>query len=545
MSDRFDFVIIGAGTAGSILANRLSADGRYSVCVLEAGGRDWHPFVHIPAGFMKTLTDGRVNWLYATEPGDHIGGRVIHAPRGKLLGGSSAINGHIYNRGQRLDYDGWAQRGNRGWSYADVLPYFQRSERRLPGPDASADPQFRGQDGELPVTDLNWRHPLCEAFIAGAVAAGLPRNPDYNGADQAGVGYFQRAIHARRRVSAGRAFLHPAMRRPNVTVRTRALAETLILEDGRAVGVRYRRGGRQEEVRAGNSVVLSGGAVNSPQLLQLSGIGAAELLQRHGIAVQHHLPGVGENLRDHFGPRVVARVREQGTINERARGLALLGEIGSYFLGGQSILSLQPSLVFCFWKSHEALQHCDLQMTFTPASYKEGVQAQLDDFPGMTCAPWPHRPESTGHVRLRSSDPNEAPEIQPNYLSDDGDRRVTVAGVRLARRLLSTPALSAYHDGEELPGPGVESDDEILDFARQRGTTMFHLMGTCRMGPADDAGAVVDDRLKVHGIEGLCVADASIMPTMPSANTNAATMMIAEKAADLLLEREPPPPAAL
>lgn len=541
MSESFDYVIVGAGTAGCILANRLSADGRHTVCLLEAGGSNWHPYLHIPAGFMKTLTGTSMNWLYATEPGAGIAGRSIHAPRGKVLGGSSAINGHIINRGQRLDFDGWAQRGNRGWGFADVVPYFRRFERRIVGAgEAAADPQLRGSDGELPVTDLEWHHPLCEAFIAGAVAAGIPRNPDYNSGHQDGVGYFQRAIHGRRRISAATAFLAPARGRANLEIRTHALARALEIDEGRVTGVRYLRGGREETVTARRSVVLSGGAVNSPQLLQLSGIGPEALLRERGIPVRHALSGVGENLRDHFGPRVVARVRDQKTLNERARGLALAAEIGKYFLGAQSILTLQPSLVFCFWKSREGLDQADLQMTFTPASYKEGVQARLDDFPGMTCAPWPHRPESTGHVRIRAADPREAPEIQPNYLAHESDRQTTIGGVRLARRLLSTPALAPYYAGEELPGPGVESDDEVLDFARRRGTTMFHLMGTCRMGPASDPSAVVDDRLRLHGLDGLHIADASIMPTMPSANTNAATMMIAEKAADLILGREPP-----
>ncbi|MYE59288.1 MAG: choline dehydrogenase, partial [Alphaproteobacteria bacterium] len=343
MSDSFDYVIVGSGTAGSVLASRLAAGGIHSVCVLEAGPPDRHPFIHIPAGFMKTLTDPAVNWLYSTEPSEWTGGRRILAARGKTLGGSSSINGHIYNRGQRLDYDGWAQLGNRGWGYADVLPYFKRSERRI----GEGDDTFRGREGGLVVTDNPYRHPLCEAFIEGAVGFGIPRNPDYNGADQDGVGYFQRAIHNGRRVSAARGFLHPAMRRRGnlLDVRTRAHATRILFEGRRAVGVRYRTDGNPYEVRARREVVLCGGTVNSPQLLQVSGVGPPELLGRFGIPVLHALPGVGENLHDHYAVRIVARVRDMETINQRVRGPALLAETVRYLRGKESVLGLSPSLV--------------------------------------------------------------------------------------------------------------------------------------------------------------------------------------------------------
>ena len=543
MTDSFDYVIVGAGSAGSVLAARLAAGGVHSVCVLEAGPPDRHPFIHIPAGFMKTLTDPAVNWLYTAEPGEWTGGRRILAPRGKTLGGSSSINGHIYNRGQRLDYDGWAQLGNRGWGYADVLPYFKRSERRI----GEGDDTFRGREGGLAVTDNPYRHPLCEAFIAGAVGFGIPRNPDYNGAVQDGVGYFQRAIHKGRRVSAARGFLHPARRRRGamLDVRTRAHATRILFEGRRATGVRYRTGGNPYEVRARREVILCGGAVNSPQLLQVSGVGPPELLGRFGIPVLHALPGVGENLQDHYAVRIVARVRGAETINQRVRGFALLAEAARYFAGGAGVLGLSPSLVHVFWKSDPSLDQGDLQMTFTPASYKEGVQARLDDHPAMTVAPWQQRPESRGHVRIASADPLAAPRIQPNYLAHEMDRRVLLGGLRLARRLLRTPELAPYNAGEDYPGSGVESDDEWLDVARRRGTTTFHLVGSCRMGPEADPLAVVDDRLRVRGLDALRVADASIVPRMPSANTNAAALMIAEKAADMILDRPPPAPVIL
>jgi len=543
--ETFDYVIVGAGSAGSVLANRLSEDGSTTVCVLEAGPRDWHPFIHIPAGFMYTLVDPRVNWLYTSEASEWTGGRRIAAPRGKTLGGSSSINGHIYNRGQRLDFDGWAQRGNRGWGYGDVLPYFRRSERRMA---VDADETFRGKDGNLPITDLDWRDPICDAFIEGAVQLGIPRNRDYNGTRQAGVSYVQRIVQNGRRVSAARGYLRPAMRRANLTVRTHAHATAIVFEGKRAVGIRYRVGGRSgpiKEVRASKEVILSGGAVNTPQLLQVSGVGPTALLQSLGIPVHHALAGVGENLRDHYAPRFVARVKNATTINEKAHGLRLVGEVLKYAAARKGILSLNPTLVYVFWKSDERVDNYDLQLTFTPASYKEGVQSTLDDFPGMTIASWQQRPDSTGYVHARSSDAFEAPIIQPNYLAVESDRQVLLAGMKLARRLLASPALTKFYDREEFPGPQVQSDDELMVAAKQRGTTTFHLMGTCRMAPDSDPTAVVDDELRVRGLQNLRVVDASIMPTMPSANLNASVLMIAEKAADMIRGKSALEPATL
>jgi choline dehydrogenase len=478
------------------------------------------------------------------EPSEWTGGRRILAPRGKTLGGSSSINGHIYNRGQRMDFDTWAQLGNRGWSYADVLPYFRRMERRI----GDGDPKFRGRDGSLTVTDIDWRHPLCDAFIEGAVGLGIPRNPDYNGAIQEGVAYAQRTIHNGRRVSAARAFLHPAMRRPNLRVETRAHTTEILLEGRRAVGVRYRKGGRGgalREARARCDVILSAGTFNSPQLLQLSGIGPAPLLKSLGIPVRHALAGVGENLRDHYAPRFVARVKNIDTINEMVRGARLAGEIAKWLLTRKGVLALSPTHVYCFWRSDPNVENCDLQFTFTPASYREGVQGELEREPGMTVASWQQRPESRGYVRVRSADPFAAPIIQPNYLAEESDRRILLAGMKLARRLLKTRPLEPYYDREDFPGPEVQSDEELLEAAKKRGTTTFHPSGTCRMGSAGDPMAVVDDRLRVHGLEGLWVIDASIMPTMLSANINAATLMLADKASDFILGRTPPEPAML
>ena len=541
MSDTFDFVIIGAGSAGCVIANRLATSGGSTVCVLEAGPRDTNPFIHIPAGWFKTVVDPKVNWLNETEPSAGTAGRRIPQPRGKTLGGSGSINGHVYNRGQRMDFDSWAQMGNRGWSYADVLPYFKRCERRI-GP---GDDRFRGRGGRFTVTDLSWQHPLLDAFIEGAVGLGIPLNPDYNGESQEGVARAQRSIYRGRRMSPARAFLHPAMPSGRLDVRTEARVERIVFEGKRAVGVRYLRDARGHEVRARREVILCAGAFNSPQLLQRSGVGPPDLLADLGVAVVHALPGVGENLRDHVYAPVVARVKGVDTINDRARGLRFAGEILKYLIARRGIVALQGTLVYLSWHADEAIRNADIQICFTPASYGKDSHFGLDRFPGMTCAAWQHRTESAGYVRARSTDPFEAPSIQPNYLAEEIDRRALLAAVRLSRRLLQTPALSAYYDGEELPGPDIETDDELLDFCRQNASTVFHPMGTCRMSPSTDPTAVVDDALRVHGIDRLRVADASIMPTMPSCNLNAPTLMIGEKASDMILGRSPLPPASL
>ena len=533
MAETFDYVIVGAGSAGCILANRLTADGKNTVCLLEAGPPDWNPYIHIPAGFIKTLTNSKVNWLYESEPSHWTGGRNIAVPRGKTLGGSSSINGHIYNRGQRMDFNSWAQRGNQGWGYADVLPYFRRCETRIGGEDT-----FRGRDGNMTVTDLNYTHPLCETFMQGAGEIGIPRNPDYNGERQEGISYVQRTANKGRRMSTARAFLKPAKSRSNLTLRTRAHATRILLEGKKAVGVEYAKGGRggaTVQVHASREVILSGGAINSPQLLQVSGIGPGDLLQSLGIKLTHELAGVGENLRDHYAPRFSGKVKNSKTINELSQGLSLVGEVIKYAVGGKSILSLSPSMVYGFWHSDPVAKSNDLQFIFTPASYNMHMHGMLNDYPGFTVATWQHRPESKGYVRAKSSDPFDKPVIQPNYLDHEQDRRVTVKAMKLSRALGESEAMKPYFDGWEYPEADIRSDDELLEAARHTGNTTFHVMGTCRMGPDTDKTAVVDDQLRVRGLERLRVIDASIMPAMVSANLNAATMMIGEKGADLVM----------
>lgn len=529
----FDYVIVGAGAAGCLLAHRLTADAGVTVCLLESGPSDWHPYLHIPAGFVKKIFDPSVTWPFTTEPTEQTNGRRIPVPQGRTLGGSTSINGLVYNRGQAQDFDDWAAAGNPGWSFNEVLPYFKKTERRI----GAGDDQLRGRDGLLPVTDIDWIHPICEAFIEGAQQFGMPRNPDYNGRTQQGVGYFQRTIDRGLRMSSARTFLRPAQRRKALTVRTHSQATQVLFEGKRAVGVRYRRGGAQgaeQTVRARHEVILCAGAINTPRLLQLSGVGPEAWLRNIGVPVLHALQGVGNHLKDHFSIRVVARVKGVATINQIARAPRLWGQIARWLMVRPSILALSPSLVHFFWQSRGGLKRPDLQGVFTPASYREGYVGMLDQYPGMTCGVWQHRPQSMGTVRAKSADPFEDPEIQPNYLAHEEDRRVLLDGARLARKLLQTPALASFADGESMPGVQVERDDELMDYIRRFGVSSYHLNGTARMGPASAPGSVVDSNLLVHGLTGLRIADASVMPDIVSANTCAATMMIGEKAADLI-----------
>lgn len=535
---KFDYVIVGAGAAGCVLANRLTEDGATSVCVLEAGRNDNHPFISIPAGFVKTLYGDRFVWPFKTEPAPGLDGRSIALPQGKVVGGSSSINGMVYNRGQRADFDVWAQMGNRGWDFESLLPYFNRSETRL----SDVKSPHRGQTGELPITDIDWFNPLAEAFLDAAAGLGIPRAADYNSGTQFGAGYFQRYIHKGWRASSASAFLRPALRRDGkVSLQTHAHVTGLNFEGVRVTGVRYRdRSGREQTVDISREVILCAGAANTPKILQISGIGSPELLAGIGVPVRHALAGVGENLRDHYSVRMTARARNVRTINELARWPRLPLEVAKWTMGRPSVLALCPTIAFVHGKSHPDLDDADLRILFTPGSYQDGKVYVLDEFPGLTCGAAQPRPQSSGYVRARSADPFEAPSIQPNYLAAEVDQAVTLAGLRLARQILNRAELSQYFDHETLPGADVKTDDELLDFAKRRGNTGYHLVGTAKMGPSSDPRAVVDDHLRVHGLQGLRVVDASIMPLLPSANTFAATLAIAEKAADLIRGRSLP-----
>ena len=535
--NQFDYVIVGAGAAGCILANRLSADGRSTVCLLEAGPADRNLYLHIPGGFIKAVSNPRYTWQFTTEPSEGSGGRRISVIQGRTLGGSTAINGLNYNRGQAADYDGWASAGNPGWGFQDVLPYFKRSERRI-GP---GDPSVRGRSGELPITDCDWRSPLCDAFISTAEKFGMPAGIDYNGVRQGGAGYYQRWIKDGWRVSTAKAFLAPIRARGSLHVRTNAHVTKVLFEGTRAVGVRFVAApdAPATEVRARREVILCAGAANTPKLLQVSGIGSPGLLEQISVPLVHRLDGVGENMRDHYMVRLVAHVKNVETINDVAHGPRLWREIAKWALKRPSVLAISPSVAFGFANTQDPKLDADIQFGFTPGSYKESRSGVLDSFPGITLGLYQMRPKSLGYVRARSADPFEDPEIQPNYLAHEEDRRTVIDGIRMARQILKAEPLARYVERMAFPPDTSTSDEELLNFARKLGNTAYHLMGTCRMGPREDATSVVDAELRVHGVLGLRIADASIMPAMPSANIGAAVFMIAEKAADLILGWNP------
>ncbi|MBL5980485.1 GMC family oxidoreductase N-terminal domain-containing protein [Comamonas sp. NyZ500] len=529
----YDYVIVGAGSAGSILASRLSEDPGVTVCVLEAGPSDLRPYVRVPAGFVKTLTQPEITWQFKTEPSEGSGGRQISTTQGKVIGGSSSINGMMIVRGQPGDFDHWASLGNRGWGYQDVLPYFAKSERYT----GRGDDSVRGRSGQIPVTPMDWFHPISETFIDAAVAAGHKRNPDYNSGDQEGVGYFQRTIESGVRVSAAVGFLAPALKRGNVELLSGVRAQRVLFEGKRAVGVGFirRQGGEETIVKARREVIVSAGTANTARLLQISGVGPAGLLARLGVKVVHELPGVGANLSDHYSARLVMRARPGvTTLNEMARGPRLLWQIMRWVAQKPGVLTLTPSQAHLFCKSNAGVATPDLQCVFVPGSYKEGKHYVLDDYPGVTGGWWQHRPLSRGYVHARSTDVFEDPAIQPNYLAHGLDQEVMVAGMKIIRGLLHSPTLAKYLQEETVPGTHVSTDEQLLDFCKSHGSTGYHLVGTARMGPKSDPMSVVDDSLRVHGLENLRVIDASIMPAITSGNTYAATLMIAEKGADLV-----------
>lgn len=527
----FDFVIVGAGSAGCAVANRLSADGRYTVALLEAGPRDTNPWIHIPVGYFRTMGDPRSDWRYRTECDPGLAGRSIPWPRGRVLGGSSSINGLLYVRGQAQDYDGWAQMGCTGWSWDSVLPFFRRAEN-WEGEDADG---LRGKDGPLSVQDSRLTRDIVDHWVDAAVAAGYKRNPDYNGIDQEGVGYFQLTMKGGRRCSSAVAYLKPAKGRQNLEIITDAQTEKVILREGRAVGVRARIGGQTRDILARREVILSAGAIGSPQILMLSGIGDPDELRKHGIGMQRDLKGVGKNLQDHLQARPVFKTG-LSTINTETSNLFKQGLIAAqYALTQRGPMTMAASLGTGFLKTEPHLETPDIQFHIQPFSADSPAEG-AHKFSAFTASVLQLRPESTGHLTLASASMDAHPVIHPNYLSTETDRRTIVKGIQIARRIALTEPLKTHITEEHAPGADVAFDDEeaTLDWARRTAVTIYHPTGTCKMG-IDDM-AVVDPRLRVIGLDGLRVADASIMPRIVSGNTNAPAIMIGEKVSDMVLE---------
>jgi len=527
-TETFDYIIVGAGSAGCVLANRLSEEPSNRVLLLEAGGHDLSPWIHIPVGYFKTMHNPKTDWCYVTEPDPGIAGRQLQWPRGKVLGGSSSLNGLLYIRGQAQDYDRWSELGNSGWSYAEVLPYFKKSEDQERGSDA-----YHGTGGLLKVSDLRLRREIAERFINAAVEIGIPRNHDCNGATQEGVGYFQQTAYKGFRVSCAKAFLRPAKKRQNLRIVTRAHARNILFEGRRVVGVEYQRDGVVTSARAEREVVLSAGAIGSPQILACSGVGSGKELQKLGIEVIQDLPGVGENLQDHLQIRLVHKTKCR-TLNDEVNSFLGQTQVGiQYALFRTGPLTLAASQVFIFTRSEPSVERPDIQFHMQPLSAdKPGEGAHK--FSAFTSSVCQLRPESRGSIKLKSPDPLQYPAIHPNYLSTDLDQRVAVNAIKVARKIVAAPAIASQINGEFVPGEQYQSDEELLQVAREHSQTIYHPTSTCKMG--SDRMAVVDGRLRVHGIECLRVADASIMPEIISGNTNAPAIMIGEKAADMIRE---------
>lgn len=524
--EAFDYIIVGAGSAGCVLANRLSENPATTVLLLEAGGADWNPWIHVPVGYFKTMHNPSTDWCYVTDSDLGINGRRLQWPRGKVLGGSSSLNGLLYIRGQREDYDNWAAEGNSGWDYESILPYFKKSECQERGADA-----YHGTEGLLKVSDLRLRREIAERFIEAAKAAGIPENSDVNGASQEGVGYFQQTSHKGFRCSTAKAFLRPAQKRPNLTVIKKAHCHRLLLEGSRVVGVEYHHWGQRKQVKSRLEVLLSSGAIGSPQILQCSGIGEPEHLKEVGVECLHPLPGVGKNLQDHLQVRLVFKTRCR-TLNDEVRHPLKKLAVGTqYLLKRTGPLTLAASQVCVFTHSREGLIRPDIQFHMQPLSADKPAEG-VHPFSAFTSSVCQLRPTSRGSVRINSPDPTDYPSIQPNYLSTDEDCKVVVDAIKVARRIAEQAPLASVITEEYVPGIQYQNDKELLEAARQYSQTIYHPVGTCKMG--HDSLAVVDDQLRVHGLEGLRVVDASIMPVIVSGNTNAPTIMIAEKAADMI-----------
>ena len=532
----FDFIIVGAGSAGCVLANRLSQDGRYQVALFEAGGRDTNPWIHIPVGYFKTMGNPATDWCYRTEPDPGLNGRAINWPRGRVLGGSSSINGLLFVRGQPQDFDHWRQLGNVGWAWDDVLPLFRRMENwegNGPEPDPASD--VRGKGGPLNVVANRLKRPAIDAWVEAATSLGYPYTSDYNTEDQEGVGYFQMTMRNGRRCSSAAAFLKPARNRGNLHIFTGAQTERLILEGRRAVGIQVRRGTDLVDVRARREVILSAGSLGSPHLLMLSGIGAGSDLRQHGITLVRDLPGVGKNLQDHLQARPVYQTTASTINSETRHPLQYLGIALEYAMRRTGPMAMAASLGTAFLKTRPELETPDIQFHIQPFSADRPGEG-THKFSAFTASVLQLRPESTGHLALKSASPDDHVAIHPNYLATRTDRDTLVAGIKIARAVCRAEPVASMITGEYSPGPTVAADDDeaILEWARNTATTIYHPTGTCKMG--QDPMAVVDARLRVHGIDGLRVADASIMPVITSGNTNAPSIMIGEKASGMVLE---------
>ena len=529
--EKFDYIIVGAGSAGCVLANRLSADPKTRVLLLEAGPEDRSPWIHIPLGYGKNFQNPKLNWMFESLPEPGLGGRRDYLARGKTLGGSSSINGMIYMRGQAADYDHWAQLGCRGWSYDDVLPFFKRAENNERGAD-----DFHGVGGPLQVSDITERTPVVQAVVAAGVEMGLRENPDFNGALQDGIGVAQLTISRGRRNSTAQAYLKPARRRSNLKVQTGATAHRVLFECGRAVGMAYGVGGHEIRAEARREVVICCGAYASPQVLELSGVGDPARLRSLGVEVVHALPGVGEGMQDHQIFRMSWRLKGRlGTLNERIRGPRAAWEVARYLFQRKGVLTNPTNPINAFVRSRPELATPDVQLQMFPGSYRSVLDRKLDRAPGVTLSPTLLRPESRGSSHAASPDPQAPPAILTNVLQTENDCATVIWGMRFTRSMMETAAMRPHYDVELKPGKDVVSDADLLAFARETGGSSFHPACTCRMGPDGDPMTVVDPSLRVRGVSGLRVVDASVMPTVVSGNTNAPTIMIAEKAAEMML----------